>query len=205
MKRAAILIFFFYLGFNLFAQQQDVYAPMINDYCREAQKKEIAKSPKNEIILRNLEVSAKIRKKYTDTIERIITEIMTENDSIDRSGAEIIFSKRFLYELIYNCDYYLEITRAAIDSCPPETPSLQYVAVKVNAYLARHPEFTAKEAVDSSMVQALTYCHEIPQEIKRDYGADAILIEPMVLFIYLLHKNDDYLRLWLYDESTKRL
>jgi hypothetical protein len=204
MPYKLIFLFLLFLNRPSFAQQGN-YAFLINDFCRDAQKAQIAKSPRNMILQRNLEVATEVRAKYKDTIEQIIHDIMAESDTIDRAQAEVIFSKKFLYELIYNCDYYLEITRAAIDSCPPETPSLQYVIIKINAYLAKHPEFTTEQAMDSSITQALIYCHEIPEEIKQDYGEDAIIIDPMVIFMYLLHKNDDYLRLWLYAESIKRL
>ena len=187
-------------GLNIQAQQHS-YDYLVKQYCAEAQKMEITKKPKDQIFSANIALSNKLRHENSDTIEAIISNIKAANDTLTQMEAMVIYSKQYIHSIIYNCNYYLQINRMAIDSCPPETKSLQYITLRINQYLSAHPEFTYQQLIDSTGVKGFEYSMEIKNQVQSDY--DMIVIMPNTMITYLLHKSDLFFKAWLYKQSMK--
>jgi len=181
--------------------QQHSYNYLVKQYCAEARKMEIAKKPKNQIFSANIALSNKLRNENSDTIEAIISNIRAANDTLTQMEAMVIYSKQYIHSIIYNCNYYLQINRMAIDSCPPETKSLQYITLRINQYLLAHPEFTYQQVIDSTGVKGFEYSMEIKNQVQSDY--DMAVIMPNTMITYLFHKSDLFFQAWLYQQSIK--
>ena len=199
--KAPILFFtllFFAIGGNA---QQHSYDFLVNTYCKAAQTIDLEKLDKQQIFAQNTKIGNEVRKVYADTIENILQHIHKENDTLTQMEGLTIFSKNYLYNIIYHCKTYLKINRKLIKSCPKETKSMQYIAIKVNQYLSKHSEFTYRQVLDSAGYMGYIYGKEIPKQLQKDYDFD--IVYPNILTEYLLHKSDLFLQAWLYYQSMK--
>jgi len=200
MKSFIIICVVLISGFNIHAQQHS-YDYLVKQYCAEARKMEIIKKPKDQIFSANIALSNKLRHENSDTIDAIISNIKAANDTLTQMEAMIIYSKRYIHSIIYNCNYYLQINRMVIDSCPPKTKSLQYITLRINQYLSTHPDFTYQQVIDSTAVKGFEYSREIEDQVQSDYGMPVIMPNTMITF--LLHKSDLFFQAWLYRQSLK--
>jgi len=199
--KALILFFtllFFAIGGNA---QQHSYDFLVNTHCKAAQTIDLEKLDKQQIFAQNTKIGNEVRKVYADTIENILQHIHKENDTLTQMEGLTIFSKNYLYNIIYHCKTYLKINRKLIKSCPKETKSMQYIAIKVNQYLSKHSKFTYRQVLDSAGYMGYIYGKEIPLQLQKDYDFD--IVYPNILTEYLLHKSDLFLQAWLYYQSMK--
>ncbi len=200
MRVQLLFIITVVLSVGMYAQQHS-YDYIVNQYCMEVQRIDFDSLSRDEIFLTNIEIGKKIRNDNADTIEYIVSNIQAKNDSLTQLESIAIFSKHYLYDIIYNCNTYLKINRISMDNCPQETKSMQYIVIRVNDYLAHHPNFTYKEVLDSAGYMGFVYGKDIPDQLMDDY--DFEFVYPDILIKYLLHKSDIFLRAWLYNQSLK--
>ncbi|MCK5775228.1 MAG: hypothetical protein KAH25_03580 [Bacteroidales bacterium] len=200
MKTILLIISFIIINIELGAQQHS-YDYLASKYCNEAEKIDFNKLDKTQIIEANIKLSNRLRQENSDTIEYILQKIHSNNDTLSQMEALIIYSKQYIHDIIYNCDSYLKINRLSIESCPKETKSLQYITIRVNKYLAQHPEYSYKQVLDSAGIKGFEYGKDIPEQLIKDY--DFEYVYPNILINYLLHHSDIFFRAWLYNQSMK--
>ncbi len=200
MKKLIILIFVFTHSVLLFGQQHS-FDFLVNQYCKEAKKIDLDHMDRTQVFEANMNLGKELRTKYADTIEYILNYIQSNNDTLTQMEALTIYSKHYIHDIIYNCYTYLKINRIIINKQPTETKSMQYITLRVNDYLARHPEFTYRQVLDSAGYMGFVYGKDIPEQLQKDY--DLEFVNPSVLIQYLLYKSDLYFKAWLYNQSMK--
>lgn len=186
---------------NVLAQQKS-YDFLAEEYCNEIEKSNLKNKTPKEINYIFFNAGEKIRQQYSDTIKNITQSIKEKDDSLSPAEIDYYFSNRYLVTMINNCKYYLRINRLLIDSCPSENKSLQYIALKVNAYFMLHPNLPAQEVQSKSLDVIGNALTEIKDQIEVDYVGG--LENPDLVTdirLYLLHKSDTYLKSWLINQS----
>ena len=201
MKRILILAFIITHSAFLFGQQES-YDFLAEQYCKELQKIDFSHKTASEINFAFFDAGALIRNQYRDTIAHIDSTIKANNDTLNSHEVDDIFSNQYLVTMIYNCRYYLEVSRLLIDSCPADNKSLQYIAIKINNYFKAHPNLSAQEVQSKSLEiigEALT---EIKDQVALDY-TDGLNNPKLItdIRLYLLHKSDVYFKAWLINQS----
>ncbi|RUA31148.1 MAG: hypothetical protein DSY76_01710 [Bacteroidetes bacterium] len=200
MKTIFLSILFSLLFYIVHAQQHS-YDFLVNQYCQTIHKIDFEKYNKKELLQLNTDIGKELRTQHADTIEFIIRNIESTNDSITQMQALSIYSKHYLHDIIYHCNEYLKLNRALVQKCPPETKSLQYITLRINTYLSKHSEYTPQQILDSAGTKIFEYNNEIPEQVEKDYNFQ--FIHPKLVIDYLLHHSDAFMRAWLYRQSMK--
>ena len=131
MKRF-ILIITLLISTSTIDAQQHSYDFLAKQYCLELRQYDLNKVDSSEVTSVIMQTGIKVRSNYSDTIESILTKIRDKNDTLNQMEAFFEFSRNYLRSLISNCNYYIEVNRKMINSCPNDNKTLQYVAIKIN-------------------------------------------------------------------------
>ena len=202
--RKYFFLFIFGLSTVQLWAQQSFYEKLGEAYCSELTKCELDSLSGMEIQNELFRIGANLQKSYKDSIDQIVSNLQSENDSLDKAAATRVFSLNLIFYMIDHCPAYLVFTRKSLPPCPADNKTLQYVAVKINQYSGSQNPYSyekADSAMRDIMFQAIT---DIPDELEKDYEGG--MSNPQLindLQIYLMYKCDAYFRNYLKVQSRK--
>ena len=203
MKKVLTIVFLFTVFGSVYSQQHS-YNYIIKAYCNSIKKSDFQNKSKLEITQEIMQLGIEVRENNTDTINAITANIRKEDSELSHTDLQKLFVKQYLTTLVSECPGYLTVSRLLLDSCPESNPTLQYVTIQVNIFLAANSNLSYDEQFTKASEQTFHSLKELGDQVEKDYVDGMANIELLNdLRLFLLHKSDAYYKAFLISEGIK--